>query len=1399
MTFALVSDRMASQDGSRSRAANRDSNMTITRDSHDSGGSGDSAPSQLPSEFSIGPVGGMIVDGAENASVASFVPLKNAVQLRSVRSNLSVTTVQQAQDPPPPPTSDLKVMLRNDGRLNQRRTIGTASQGIGKEGSLALSKPMVHSERSTANVNILAPTPAKAFDPWIIFVYASTCCCPGVLLARMGGMHDAAVQRAWREKVALCWISFLFCVILGFITFGLNYTICQRDTTSVGRDQVLEYKSTTYPHRFIVHGAVYDMSSYYTTHNALPSLAGTTAATMIAASTGIDISNYFPRDISPSCLAALQSEFTIPCSTTDFSVVKCHSSSTATAKLASLRVGSVIYELSDVSNTSNGLMIFRGKVLNITSYISVNSLMFGSQADKILRSHVGKDASLAFAKANLVSVAECLSDMFMVGTVSQLTTGCIASDVVLYVSFVVIGALIIIRFVLAVWFRWVISDRLGRLQKQDRESAERRLSRRVDLDAGRMPFTMQLADGIAIAHRPGAQEATSSQEQRETIRRRNTERNGYGQQLFVKPSSTYGKELHTIMLVTCYSEDEDGLRTTFDSLAMTDYSEDHKVLFIIADGLIKGSGNTQTTPDMILSMLELDRNWGPPEALSYLAIGDGSKVHNMAKVYVAWYQHQDRVVPTILIVKCGTEAEATTAKPGNRGKRDSQMILMRFLQKVTLDEPMTPLEYDLFLKLHYLMGVTPDTFEIVLMVDADTKVAPDSLARMVACMADDPRVMGLCGETRIANKSESWVSRIQVFEYYLSHHLTKAFESMFGGVTCLPGCFCMYRIKAPKDGYWVPILCNPDIVETYSESVVSTLHKKNLLLLGEDRFLTTLMLRAFPRRKLIFVPRAFCKTTVPAEFKVLLSQRRRWINSTIHNLMELILVPNLCGIFCFSMQFVILLELIGTVTLPAAIIFTFTLIIVAIVGPVVPVIPLILLAGILGLPAVLILLTTRKLVYIYWMFVYLCALPVWNFVLPVYAFWHFDDFSWGQTRQVEGEQGRGGGHGESDGVRFDASRIPMRRWVEWERDRRQALLQQQQALRSKRAGDTVAIKQELADALGRNAPLYWTKLRSFMAGHCSKSEFDSVALGLLSAHQARLHNKLIMAIVYNLQAGVPLPSGPPSLDFVAKNSLEASAMAASKRKADHELSPAEIKRRFTANLIMSLSHEDRRRLAGLGMIHKSDAEPLVPSAKAPLFPFGFPAGIDSIPRSCKEESDLPSLDAMQQRLRFISALQGLDEPPSLETSQLMSFALDNYLTNLIQATISTFAPLRRKRAATPAASIAPDRPLGMSPAIRHALPAQADPSRTGMARLARKSSTRSASSKPSRSGSIAPLDVMPASGSTRTAAPGAGASTDGGDGADERPSGLADLAFAFDFQPQTDSDLLERIMLQVHF
>ena len=48
-------------------------------------------------------------------------------------------------------------------------------------------------------------------------------------------------------------------------------------------------------------------------------------------------------------------------------------------------------------------------------------------------------------------------------------------------------------------------------------------------------------------------------------------------------------------------------------------------------------------------------------------------------------------------------------------------------------------------------------------MDADTKVLPDAITYMVAAMANDITIMGLCGETRIANKRASCKSSITCF------------------------------------------------------------------------------------------------------------------------------------------------------------------------------------------------------------------------------------------------------------------------------------------------------------------------------------------------------------------------------------------------------------------------------------------------------------------------------------------------------------------------------------------------------------------------------------------------------------------------------------------------------------
>jgi chitin synthase len=478
--------------------------------------------------------------------------------------------------------------------------------------------------------------------------------------------------------------------------------------------------------------------------------------------------------------------------------------------------------------------------------------------------------------------------------------------------------------------------------------------------------------------------------------------------------------------IPCYTEGEESLRRTIDSVSVTDYDDKRKLLFIIADGMIIGGGNDRPTPRIVLDILGVDPNLDP-EPVAYKALGEGGKQLNMAKVYSGLYEVDGHVVPYLVVIKCGKPTER--ARPGNRGKRDSQLILMQFLCRALYDEPMCALELEIYHQMKNVIGVDPEFYEYILMVDADTELVSDSITRLVAACVRDTRIMGICGETMLANADDSWVTMIQVYEYYISHHLSKAFESLFGAVTCLPGCFCMYRIKTHQNQK--PLIVSHPVIQDYSENEVDTLHKKNLLSLGEDRYLTTLMLKHFPQLKMKFTSDAKCKTSAPERWSVLLSQRRRWINSTVHNLFELLFLDQLCGFCLFSMRFVVFIDLFATLVQPATVVYLAYLLVVAGMAEEdsdapSATISLIMLAVVYGLQAIIFLLK-RRWEHIGWMILYILGIPLFSFCIPLYSFWHFDDFSWGNTRVVVGEGGKQKVfHGEGD--TYDPADVPLVKW-----------------------------------------------------------------------------------------------------------------------------------------------------------------------------------------------------------------------------------------------------------------------------------------------------------------------------------------------------------------------------------
>jgi len=238
----------------------------------------------------------------------------------------------------------------------------------------------------------------------------------------------------------------------------------------------------------------------------------------------------------------------------------------------------------------------------------------------------------------------------------------------------------------------------------------------------------------------------------------------------------------------------------------------------------------------------------------------------------------------------------------------------------------------------------------------------------------------------------------------------------------------MYRLRTADKGR--PLIISNKVIAEYSDGVVDTLHKKNLLALGEDRYLTTLMTKHFPHMSYKFIPDAYANTAAPESWSVLLSQRRRWINSTIHNLAELMFLEEMCGFCFFSMRFVVFLDLFGTIILPATCVYLVYLIyvIASKTGPL-PVISLAMIGAVYGLQAIIFIIK-RQWQHVGWMIIYIIAFPIYSFVLPIYSFWAQDDFSWGNTRIVVVETGDKK-LVATDDEGFNPKSIPLQTWDEY--------------------------------------------------------------------------------------------------------------------------------------------------------------------------------------------------------------------------------------------------------------------------------------------------------------------------------------------------------------------------------
>ncbi|MEK7649370.1 MAG: glycosyltransferase family 2 protein [Patescibacteria group bacterium] len=159
-------------------------------------------------------------------------------------------------------------------------------------------------------------------------------------------------------------------------------------------------------------------------------------------------------------------------------------------------------------------------------------------------------------------------------------------------------------------------------------------------------------------------------------------------------------------------------------------------------------------------------------------------------------------------------------------------------------------------------GVRRANHEIVIFIDSDSFIAPDCVKHLVKYFSN-PRVGAVSGHTDVFNRDTNLLTQMQATRYFIAFSVYKAAESVFGNVTCCPGCCSAYRREYLLE--FIDVWLNQRFLG--SECTF-----------GDDRSLTNFIIRKY---EAVYSPEAKAHTVVPDTLGKYIKQQQRWKKSWI--------------------------------------------------------------------------------------------------------------------------------------------------------------------------------------------------------------------------------------------------------------------------------------------------------------------------------------------------------------------------------------------------------------------------------------------------------------------------------------------------------------------------------------
>ena len=160
-------------------------------------------------------------------------------------------------------------------------------------------------------------------------------------------------------------------------------------------------------------------------------------------------------------------------------------------------------------------------------------------------------------------------------------------------------------------------------------------------------------------------------------------------------------------------------------------------------------------------------------------------------------------------------------------------------------------------------GILAAKGEIVVFVDSDSFLSKHALRHLNEHFMADKKVAAVAGNTGVENEGTNLLTKMQSARYGISFDIFKACESVFGTVTCCPGCFSAYR----RD-----VLLK--VLNPWRNQMLFGTRST----FGDDRSLTNFVLRDW---KVVYCQKATAFTIVPDKYMKFIKQQLRWKKSWI--------------------------------------------------------------------------------------------------------------------------------------------------------------------------------------------------------------------------------------------------------------------------------------------------------------------------------------------------------------------------------------------------------------------------------------------------------------------------------------------------------------------------------------